>query len=578
MSRIISLLKSERSESVMSLIAVSISVVYCLWLLPLDFIRGTSLFWFFPIGTLPNAQHDMLTALSGYYAFVQGPWNFPLFDVSSLNIPDHANIIFLDSIPIVALVGRLIFRLTGVVVNLYGVWTALAIILLPEALVRLVRLLGARSLEAGLAATVFGLSSPPFIFRWGHLSLLAHAEVIWALILYFRVMNRKIGSIGFASSGAALLLLGLWTHSYLFLMISGVLGATLAQAVISRRFAAVSIASTVAIFAAVSFFGIIVSGHLRGTGTLAADGFGAYSMNLLSPIYPQLSGLFSPWNGDRTLVGDYLQYEGYNYFGAGGLLLIILLLTRTQKEVYPAILRRHAALLVVILACILLAISNIFVIANFTIISIPLPVFALNSLQIIRSSGRFFWPAFYLLTALAIAERGRQLGSEISVVLGVAALLQWSDAALLRHDFEQNINTVAAPPLELNSWRSLIALHQAVMVHPVFNCLGFKAYTSRMAAVELQLLATEVKVPINTVYAARVFPDCVIEAALGDAYSTPPDVLTVYLASHPRFEALAKTARGPVSPCAASADLILCSSKVPRQTLAGYLNVVQQYK
>ena len=58
-----------------------------------------------------------------------------------------------------------------------------------------------------------------------------------------------------------------------------------------------------------------------GTGaSLSAQGFGDYSMNLLSPIVPQRSGLFKSMNAIIDSTGG--QYEGFNYFGFGGLLII----------------------------------------------------------------------------------------------------------------------------------------------------------------------------------------------------------------------------------------------------------------
>ena len=57
--------------------------------------------------------------------------------------------------------------------------------------------------------------------------------------------------------------------------------------------------------------------ELVSGGSGGADiGWGHYSMNLLSPIWPAHSGLFGPNRPDMDATGG--QYEGFNYLGAGG--------------------------------------------------------------------------------------------------------------------------------------------------------------------------------------------------------------------------------------------------------------------
>ena len=62
----------------------------------------------------------MAGALVGYLYYVQSPWHLPLFYVSALGTPAGTNVIFMDVVPIVALIGKLIHSLTGATINLYG--------------------------------------------------------------------------------------------------------------------------------------------------------------------------------------------------------------------------------------------------------------------------------------------------------------------------------------------------------------------------------------------------------------------------------------------------------------------------
>src|SRR5262249_21674657 len=70
-------------------------------------------------------------------------------------------------------------------------------------------------------------------------------------------------------------------------------------------------------------------------------GFGLYSMNLLSPIVPQLSAW--PGHDNFILFASWEQSEGYNYLGGGVLVLIALTAVFALKPM-KAFVRHHALL------------------------------------------------------------------------------------------------------------------------------------------------------------------------------------------------------------------------------------------
>ena len=96
--------------------------LWCASLLDLGFVLGTSAFWKNPHGVVGYGWADMPQTLSGYFFFQRDSWHIPLFHVAALGPPDGTNIIFTDSIPWVALAGRLLFQATGIPVNLYEIW------------------------------------------------------------------------------------------------------------------------------------------------------------------------------------------------------------------------------------------------------------------------------------------------------------------------------------------------------------------------------------------------------------------------------------------------------------------------
>ncbi|HYU11231.1 MAG TPA: hypothetical protein VEK82_01555, partial [Stellaceae bacterium] len=133
------------------------ALAFCFCMFDIGFLLGTSPYWQAPRGLVGNSWADISTALSGYNYFVRDSWTLPLFQTSKLGAPDAVNIIFTDSIPIVAIFGRLLYRATSLLVNPYGVWTAICFVASALEMTALVAMLGQRGIATAIAATVAGL-------------------------------------------------------------------------------------------------------------------------------------------------------------------------------------------------------------------------------------------------------------------------------------------------------------------------------------------------------------------------------------------------------------------------------------
>src|SRR5579862_944446 len=565
-------LDRDRPLGLMLALSFLIGAAYCLWLFGFAFLGGRTGFWLNSRDVRGAVGADVSTALSGYYFFLRGAWHLPLFQVDEFGMPRGIAIIFTDSIPILALLGRLIYRATGDALNLFGWWIAACFILLGMSLTALVARLGQRSLAAALAATLIGLSMPPLLYRWGQPALMAHFEIVLALIFYVACKGVRRGALRHFIAAAALLVLALWTNPYIFVMVGAVVAAALVQAMLDRSLAPRAGAAVLLGLAVVVVTVMLLSGYFEPRGSIDEAGFGHYSLNLLSPFSPQMSGLFP---GRRAFVLDATggQYEGFSYLGAG-LLLLALLAARSTQRSSLAVLRdwrrriagswrRHACLWCVLLGFLALAVSNTVYLGGWNLGTVPLPAPLLHLLGVFRSSGRFCWPALYALAATAIVAAAARHPRAGAAVLLVAAFLQWLDAAPLRAAVSASAAAAVPPLIDAGAWRRAIARHHAIRVFPSFACLDKPPFTwtwSRQVAVELQLLAGEAGVATNTVYAGRGAPDCPAEAEAAAAFERPaPSELAVFFAEFPGFAALQAAAAQPGSLCRASAYLVLCS-------------------
>jgi hypothetical protein len=246
---------------------------------------------------------------------------------------------------------------------------------------------------------------------------------------------------------------------------------------------------------------ITLSGYLSSIGRVGAPGFGYYSMNLLSPVSPQMSGLI-PARRSFFLDATGGQYEGFNYLGAGALFLVIatvhpsaessLDVLRKWRQALSRAWPGHACLMMVLWSLTGLALSNTVFLGPWRVAAVPLPDWMLQILEVFRSSGRFFWPALYCIVALAVtaaAPRYRRAGP---ATLLAACVLQWLDAAPLRAAVANSAATAVPPVIDVETWHRALSRHESIRILPSFACLNMPPYDwtwSRQFALQVQLLA-----------------------------------------------------------------------------------------
>jgi hypothetical protein len=419
--------------------ALVIGLLFVFYLLPLPVIAGTGGLWVRPFNV------DLAQNLTGHLVFQRPGWHWPLFYSPDLFWPRGASIAMTDSNPLVSLIAKLAAGLLGHPVNLFGVWFAACWLLQPVAAVYAVRSFGARRWEAAVAAAIFAACFPALLFRVGHINLCGHFVLLFGLGQCVRMIRNQAGATTRDWITAyVVLLVAIMIHPTLFLIDAAIFAAVPIQAVFDKRMRG----HTILRFAASVILAYLPFQVLSGMTGGMDRGFGYYSMNLLSPVWPQHSGLFGAQLPTIDATGG--QYEGFNYLGAGSLLLIALAglaLWRYRQTNW----RRWQGLIVVLAGLTLLALSTQ-VYAGQRLL-LPLGTRQWDSIfGFVRSSGRLFWPVGYalLLGAIAvISDRLLRVGA--SAVLLAAVILQLVDMAPLvaaaRTYFARGGQTVASLPL-----------------------------------------------------------------------------------------------------------------------------------
>ncbi|MBW2531451.1 MAG: hypothetical protein JRI55_08215, partial [Deltaproteobacteria bacterium] len=519
------LLWRPRPPALLLLVAAGIGCLLVTVLFDLDFVLGTADYWL-STGETPGAIRaaDRSSPLTGLLYFVQEPWGWPLFTIRGLGHPEGANVIFTDSVPLLALFAKLLRLPAGT--HYQGWWIAACYVLQAVAASGLVQALGQRNLITTVSAALLALSLPSFLARLGHAALCGHFLLLAALALYFlAAAGRRLRPVLVAY--AALLFVALHVHFYLLAMTAGLFLATLARSVASGGlrwpFAAAWLGGAVLGMLAL----MIVGGYFApGAPTMTPGGFGHYSMNLLSPVAPVYSGVLPVLDGPIDATGGQ-RLEGYHYLGAGLLVLLLVAVISAWREALEA-LRRHWALAAVATAMLLFALSSEVYVGQARLLVISLPEGLDRLVSQLRSSGRFFWPVGYLALAAALILPARALGRPVGtlVLLGAVAV-QLMDAGPLREYVARVSRTVEPELLADGPLEQLVAEHDAVFVYPPALCDPGPIH--RQCNTELQRMAARYAVPINSVYGARRPDVCEREAERLERLEVGPGELHVIL-------------------------------------------------
>jgi hypothetical protein len=536
--------------------ALALSVLYTLALFDWGFLSGRGPYWqHLQLWDLDRAQ-----ALIGWRYYAYDVWRFPIFSVATLGYPEGTNIIFTDSIPLAALGAKVLHGLTGKVVNYLGLWMGLCYVGQGVAAALLLHALGVRDRLVVLCGVLIALSASILLARFGHAALSAHFLVLAALTAYFRLVER--GGRWFEWT---LLMIapaaGLLVTSYLGVMLAGLAVATVLEAARRRRASAgVAAASCLAL-------PVVMLATMRIAGMIGPDapspegsGYGHFSMNLLAPVF----GTETSWT--QRLLGPVVvdatggQYEGFNYLGAGVLALALLCVATGARDVVRAV-ARHPILTAVLAAFASYALGNAVFVGATEIARFTPPSRALWLASAFRSSGRFFWPAYYTITFGLVAWTAERFPPRAALaLLLVVALAQYVESAPLRATVRNAAAQVNAPYFVDARVAVLAARAQRLFVYPSYECTrDDEAWPHpeswRASVVELELAISERALPTNSAYVSRGRKDCDAETrALATAPLEPGTLSVVRRTVVPDFAARF----GAAAECLETDGAILC--------------------
>ncbi len=401
------------------LASLALGTAYALWLMPLGAIDGSGAMWH-PV------RGDNAASLALHYAYQNDAWRWPPLYVANVFWPHGVAVSIGDVNPLFSVIAKLIVTATGgPALNLFGLWWFLCWVAMAPACVFAVRQLGVRDIGAQLTAACLGLMTPALLARLMHINLFGHAFIVVMLGLCFRMLQRPDARPTPADWVWAwvVLMLAVFTHPYIYLICAVLLGGPLLQHWLTLRrmpWTAFGRAVLVAVLPVALL--TLASGDLAG----GDKGFGKFSMNLLSLVWPQRSGLFGADLPVLDATGG--QYEGFDYLGAGVLLLLaVWLATRAWR----ARLGVWRGMLIVLVGLFVLAAGSRVFAGPWLLLDLGLRPWE-SVFAVFRSHGRAVWPVGYALMLAAVAGVSRLRPRIAGPLFGLAIGLQWTDTGPLR--------------------------------------------------------------------------------------------------------------------------------------------------
>jgi hypothetical protein len=431
-------------------------------------VAGTFLAWMHPqildianVGWVLGGQDWGPTAL-GLAAYLQsGSW--PGTATPLILAPEGVHLLMMDSNPLLGLLLKPLAPILPAGVQFIGWWLLVSLALHVRFAWLLVRPHAPDFLGAWLGTALLTLL-PALYNRYGHINLCAHWLILWALWIFVdRDRSRRWGPWLAVIAVAGLV------HSYLLLIVGAIWASAMLRALVSgppadrRRTAGLTGLVGALAIGLIFLHGLAdppVSTGTYGNFPMALDA-------LINPANPSYS-LFLPSTPNGSL-----GFEGFQYLGAGLLLLIIAALVAAIRAPRPAApsagpLRELRWLLPAFAVLTLLAVTNQPVFRGDRILSVPLPQALVDMLDIVRASGRLFWPVAYTMVFAATLIVYRL--ERRTLILAAALVLQIADMSPMFAAIRPQTARAAEPGTWRTTldprWQALVASASAIELQP----------------------------------------------------------------------------------------------------------------
>ena len=389
------------------------------------FILGNNFFSFTNTSWLNSI--DMAQDIVSWKYFKNDIWRFPIGMNPNYGIDIGNSIVFTGAVPILAIFFKIFKFILPENFHFFNLWYFVCFFLQSYIAYKIIYALTKNSLYSFLGSLFF-LISPILIGRLVmHMSLAAHWVILFAFYIELIVAKKKkLKYWIFIISFSALI------HFYLTLMLLGLFFIFTASRLLDdKNFKLFFIENFLNLI--ILIFIMFVFGYFEVPITDSVGvGYGNYKLNLAS--------IFNPLeliNNGQILWSNILpsikmssgeQSEGFNYLGLGGILLLLILIITSIFRFKDLNFYKLKPFILIVILFTLVALTNKIYFSNVEILLFYINKYLYGVLGIIRASGRFFWPVYYLIFIGSIIIIYKNFSTKKSIgIISIILLFQIID-------------------------------------------------------------------------------------------------------------------------------------------------------
>ena len=469
------------------------------------FIIATAAFIYFTGGAILNPTNvkwlywgDPATSYLGWQFFRDTAlFQFPLGKTPNFGSGFSSSILYTESIPFIAIPLKYFSFLLSDSFQYFGIWIYTTFILQVFFASKVLACWIKNSALRVLGSTLF-LIAPIFLYRLvhngsGHIGFTNQFLILWAILLILQ-KSKSVFRWSLVLCFSVLLSVGILPMILMLFVAYVVIDA------VKQRTTKVFIPNLILLIIPLLLTALVLwaTGGTMVSNT-TSEGFGTYRSTLASMIDPSPPFNFS-WSQIAPQIGSPRgTEEGFSFIGISGVLLFpfTLLFLKHKNS-----LRNVISLLVAGILMLILSFSNVISFGNRVLFTYQVPELFSPIFETLRSSGRFTWPAIYLILVFGtvgfIETTTRGKGSAFSFVLVLSIVfIQLVDMAPATTEIRERFNQPSfTASLTDPRWTELARQYDhLVAVPPLNNDPGW---------FELALLANNWGMTSNAAYYGRI--------------------------------------------------------------------------
>lgn len=352
---------------------------------------------------------DMMQHYAGWAQYRISDWTYPLGYANMLAYGDGTYITYTDSIPYVAIFFKLFRDILPVRFQYFGWFILLCFVLQGVGACLLIKRKFPSYVKV-LVGEVFFLTAPIFLERnFKHTALSAQWLILFA-IYYYLEYRKKDKDTKLPWQMILLTTLTVGIHPY-FLPIVMIFVLLIAIEAIIKKYSVVKILGYAVLTVVFPYVAGVVIGAIGTDVKNTRAGYGSFGMNLNALFNPNSASGFVWSHVLPQREQAYSTYEGFNYIGLGMLILmvscfILCLVKMIQNTEYMHVILKAVKRNIPLIGCMafmtLFAMTNNITWDGQSVFFVPLSTELVEMASIFRSSGRMFWPVYYLIMLVLI--------------------------------------------------------------------------------------------------------------------------------------------------------------------------------